>query len=117
MGWNLGFFFNDVVDRVSVTLFPQTIAIPRLIASIKINNPPTTTALASPADLLRGASRIPSPWGMNVCGGGYNRSGHLLFLLSHPCYYSAIIQENTVLYEIPSNFFSTTYTQQEYCIF
>ena len=46
-----------------------------------------------------------------------NPSGHFLFLLSCPCYYSASIPENTVLYEIPVFFFSTTYTQQEYCIF
>lgn len=86
MGWNLGFFLNEVVDKVSVTLFPQRNSHPSkliIIASLKHPNP----------------------------------SGHFLFLLSCPCYYSAIIPENTVLYEIPVFFFSTTYTQQEYCIF
>ena len=73
MGWNLGFFLNEVVDKVSVTLFPQIIAIPQIIASLKHPHP--------------------------------NRSGHFLFLLSRPCYYSAIIPENTVLYEIPGIFF------------
>ena len=77
MGWNLGFFLNGVEDKVSVTLFPQIIAIPQIIASLKHPPPP------------------PNP----------NPSGHFLFLLSRPCYYSAIIPENTVLYEIPGIFF------------
>ena len=87
MGWNLGFFLNEVVDKVSVTLFPQRNSHP---SKLIIKHPPP-----------------PHP----------NPSGHFLFLLSCPCYYSAIIPENMVLYEIPGFFFSTKYTQQEYCIF
>ena len=34
-----------------------------------------------------------------------NPSSHFLFLLSRPCYYSAIIPENMVLYESPGIFF------------
>ena len=46
MGWNLGFFLNEIVDKVSVTLFPQIIAIPQIIASLKHPPPPTLTPLA-----------------------------------------------------------------------
>ena len=75
MGGNLGFFLNEVVDKVSVTLFPQR------------NNHPSKLIIKHPPP--------PHP----------NPSGHFLFLLSCPCYYSAIIPENTVLYEIPGFFF------------
>lgn len=40
MRWNLGFFWNEVVDKVSVTLFPQIIAIPQIIAALKHPPPP-----------------------------------------------------------------------------
>ena len=83
MGWNLGFFLNEVVDKVSVTLFPRIIAIPQIITSLKHRPPPP---------------HHPNP------------SCHFLFLLSCPCYYSAIIPENTVLYEIPGIFFNYIHT-------
>ena len=43
MGWNLGFFLNEVVDKVSVTLFPQRNSHPSkliIIASLKHPPPP-----------------------------------------------------------------------------
>ena len=43
MGWNLAFFLNEVVDKVSVTLFPQRNSHPSkliIIASLKHPPPP-----------------------------------------------------------------------------
>ena len=45
MGWNLGFFLNEVVDKVSVTLFPQRNSHPSKLI-IKHPPPPTPTPLA-----------------------------------------------------------------------
>ena len=42
MGWNLGFFVNEVVDKVSVTLFPQRNSHPSKL----IIKHPTPTPLA-----------------------------------------------------------------------
>ena len=90
MGWNLGFFLNEVVDKVSVTLFPQRNSHPSkliIIASLKHPPPP------------------PQPlWPFSL--------SFILSLLLFS-YYSR-------KYGIVWNscfFFSTTYTQQEYCIF
>ena len=41
MGWNLGFFLNEVVDKVSVTLFPQRNSHPsKLIIIASLKHPP-----------------------------------------------------------------------------
>lgn len=45
MGGNLGFFLNEVVDKVSVTLFPQRNNHPSKLI-IKHHPPPTPTPLA-----------------------------------------------------------------------
>lgn len=88
MGWNLGFFLNEVGDKVSVTLFPQIIAIPQIIASLKHPPPPPPQPLW-PFSL----SFIPS-----------------LLLFGYYSRKSGIVWNSWY-------FFSTTYTQQEYCIF
>ena len=87
MGWNLGFFLNEVVDKVSVTLFPQRNSHP---SKLIIKHPPPPP---------------PQPlWPFSL--------SFILSLLLFG-YYSR-------KYGIVWNswfFFSTTYTQQEYCIF
>ena len=87
MGWNLGFFLNEVVDKVSVTLFPQRNSHP---SKLIIKHPPPPP---------------PQPlWPFSL--------SFILSLLLFG-YYSR-------KYSIVWNswgFFSTTYTQQEYCIF
>lgn len=46
MGWNLGFFLNEVVDKVSVTLFPQRNSHPSKLIIIASLKHPTPTPLA-----------------------------------------------------------------------
>ena len=46
MGWNLGFFLNEVVDKVSVTLFPQRNSHPSKLIIKHPPHPPTPTPLA-----------------------------------------------------------------------
>ena len=87
MGWNLGFFSNEVVDKVSVTLFPRIIAIPQIITSLKHPPPPTPTPLA-------------------------------IFSFFYPVPVIIRLSFQKIRYCIKFLvFFSTTYTQQEYCIF
>lgn len=88
MGWNLGFFLNEVVDKVSVTLFPQRNSHPsKLIIIASLKHPPTPTPLAI-----------------------------FSFFYPVPVIIQLLFQKIRYCMKFLF-FFSTTYTQQEYCIF
>ena len=89
MGWNLGFFLNEVVDKVSVTLFPRIIAIPQIIASLKHRPPPPTSL--TPLAIFSFFYPVPV-----IIRLSFQKIRYCMKFLV---------------------FFSTTYTQQEYCIF